>query len=130
MAKKQIKVTGPRGARDNDVILGNKIRVRRIEAGMSQASLGVALGVSFQQVQKYEKGVNRVSVTRLGQIAQALGESMDYFTGPTSAQTSRLTSLLTDNVTQRLVRAFATIEDEPMKYKIVGLVEQISAQAA
>lgn len=57
-----------------DKKLGEKIRTRRTAAGMSQSELGEVLGVSFQQVQKYEKGVNRVSAVRLEQIAGARRE--------------------------------------------------------
>ena len=62
-----------------DKKLGEKIRTRRTAAGMRQDELAKALGVTFQQVQKYEKGINRVSAVRLGQIATALGESISYF---------------------------------------------------
>jgi transcriptional regulator with XRE-family HTH domain len=65
--KLQQRASGP-----GDKKLGEKIRTRRVVAGMSQDELGKALGVSFQQIQKYEKGVNRVSAVRLEQIAGAL----------------------------------------------------------
>lgn len=113
-----------------DLHLGQKIRSRRIEAMMSQAELGATLGVSFQQVQKYEKGVNRVSATRLGQIAKALGESLDYFTGVAGAPTSKLTALLLDNTSQRLLKAFSKIEDPTTRHRVVGLLESITQVAA
>jgi transcriptional regulator with XRE-family HTH domain len=69
------KTRTPRASGLDDKALGEKIRTRRVAAGISQEALGDVLGVSFQQVQKYEKGVNRVSAVRLGQIADALGES-------------------------------------------------------
>jgi transcriptional regulator with XRE-family HTH domain len=56
----QQRASGP-----GDKKLGEKIRTRRVVAGMSQAELGKALGITFQQIQKYEKGVNRVSAVRL-----------------------------------------------------------------
>lgn len=118
---KQRQVTG------DDKLLGTRIRARRIEAGMSQDELGKALGVSFQQVQKYEKGVNRVTAIRLAQIAKALGESLDYFTGIQSPATSQLMAMTTDNASQRLLRAFHKIEDMPTRYKVVGLLESITA---
>jgi transcriptional regulator with XRE-family HTH domain len=62
----------PRSADANDIALGKAIRARRIEQKISQSDLGETLGVSFQQVQKYEKGINRVGATRLQQIATAL----------------------------------------------------------
>ena len=62
-----------------DRYVGNRMRVRRLEVGMSQEKLGEALGITFQQVQKYEKGTNRVSISRLNQIAQALETPLSYF---------------------------------------------------
>jgi transcriptional regulator with XRE-family HTH domain len=62
-----------------DRYVGSRMRVRRLEVGMSQEKLGEALGITFQQVQKYEKGTNRVSISRLHQIAQALETPVSYF---------------------------------------------------
>src|SRR6266850_183054 len=61
-----------RSAGKPDIELGKRIRLRRVEQKISQAELGDKLGVSFQQVQKYEKGVNRVGAARLQQIATAI----------------------------------------------------------
>ncbi|WFU39074.1 helix-turn-helix transcriptional regulator [Bradyrhizobium sp. CB82] len=57
---------------DSDVLVGQRIRRHRMEKGLSQTQLGKALGISFQQIQKYEKGVNRVGAIRLQQIAAEL----------------------------------------------------------
>jgi transcriptional regulator with XRE-family HTH domain len=62
-----------------DRYVGARMRVRRFEVGMSQEKLGEFLGITFQQVQKYEKGTNRVSISRLHQIAQALETPVSYF---------------------------------------------------
>jgi transcriptional regulator with XRE-family HTH domain len=62
-----------------DRYVGARMRVRRLEVGMSQEKLGEFLGITFQQVQKYEKGTNRVSISRLHQIAQALETPVSYF---------------------------------------------------
>jgi transcriptional regulator with XRE-family HTH domain len=64
--------------------MGKRIRLRRVEIGMSQSDLGDELGVSFQQVQKYEKGVNRVGANRLHQIANALKTDVNFFYGDES----------------------------------------------
>src|SRR5205814_10439088 len=68
-----------RGAGKTDIELGKRIRLRRVEQKISQAELGEKLGVSFQQVQKYEKGVNRVGAARLQQIAYALDVPVTFF---------------------------------------------------
>jgi transcriptional regulator with XRE-family HTH domain len=68
-----------RSATDFDKTLGLRIRTARNQKGMSQMQLAEALGCTFQQVQKYEKGKNRVSCAALPHIAQALGKPLDYF---------------------------------------------------
>ena len=62
-----------------DYYIGNRVRARRITLGMSQEKLGDALGVTFQQVQKYEKGTNRIGAGRLQNISQVLEVSPSYF---------------------------------------------------
>ena len=59
--------------------VGNRVRMRRLLVGMSQEKLGELLGITFQQVQKYEKGSNRVSASRLYQISRVLGVNVQYF---------------------------------------------------
>jgi transcriptional regulator with XRE-family HTH domain len=69
-----------RRAQDIDAAVGLRMAARRSALGLSQTALAAALGVSFQQVQKYEKGANRVSASRLHQVATALGCSVaDFF---------------------------------------------------
>ena len=62
-----------------DPFIGKRVKLRRSEMGMSQAKLGEKLGLSFQQVQKYEKGVNRISASMLYTIATVLNVEIDYF---------------------------------------------------
>lgn len=73
------KPTKPRSAGKHDVEIGRRIRLRRVELGMSQAELGDKLGVSFQQIQKREKGVNRTSGAQLQQTATALDVPVTFF---------------------------------------------------
>ena len=68
-----------RNANPIDVHVGNRVRMRRMLIGMSQEKLGDQLGLTFQQVQKYEKGSNRVSASRLYQMAQILGVNIQFF---------------------------------------------------
>jgi transcriptional regulator with XRE-family HTH domain len=123
------KTRTPRASGPGDTALGEKIRTRRVAADMSQDELGKALGVSFQQVQKYEKGVNRVSAVRLGQIADALGESVSYFQSDGQAVSKagrELQSLMTDPVNIRMCRALSAIENQAMRHQFVRLVESVS----
>jgi len=76
MAKASIR---PRGPTAVDIHVGQKIRARRMYFRMSQTEVADALGITFQQIQKYEKGMNRVGASRLQQISDALGVSPFYF---------------------------------------------------
>ncbi len=59
--------------------IGQKIRQRRVQLGLSQEELAEKLGISYQQVQKYEKGVSQLTIERLREMAQGLSVAMDYF---------------------------------------------------
>ncbi len=120
-----------------DVEVGHRIRIERLSRGLSQTALANQLGVTFQQVQKYEKGVNRVGAGRLTKIAEVLGVSVStFFSGKEVLQgeqareggddTSPL-KLLTVSGAFRLLRAYADIEDGNLRRSIVDLVEQISS---
>lgn len=62
-----------------DIHVGGRLRLRRTLLGLSQEDLGTALGLTFQQIQKYERGTNRIGASRLFDLARALGVSVDYF---------------------------------------------------
>jgi transcriptional regulator with XRE-family HTH domain len=62
-----------------DEYVGKRVRLRRILMGMSQEALGLAVGVTFQQVQKYERGINRIGCSRLYQFSQRLGTPISFF---------------------------------------------------
>nr|WP_167381173.1 helix-turn-helix domain-containing protein [Bradyrhizobium arachidis] len=80
VAKKTMKRQA-RAANDMDGEIGRRIRLIRVQRSLSQEALGEVLGVSFQQVQKYEKGVNRVSASRLADIAGRLSTSPHHLMG-------------------------------------------------
>jgi transcriptional regulator with XRE-family HTH domain len=130
LAKAKKTVT-PRSTTNADAELGEKIRTRRLSAGMSQSELGNALGVTFQQVQKYEKGVNRVSATRLEEVAGALGESVSYFqAGEALSKAGReLQSLLSDPLNLRICKALRALPNQPMRFQFVRLLESVSGIA-
>jgi transcriptional regulator with XRE-family HTH domain len=120
---------------DIDVQVGQRIRILRLEAKVSQTELAEQLGVTFQQVQKYEKGVNRVGAGRLTKIANALGvpisrllgideESEVTRKGP-SGGASPLT-LLTIPGALRLLRSYGKIDDGKLRRSIVAHVERIA----
>lgn len=116
-----------------DVQVGDKIRMRRRVLGISQEKLGLALGVTFQQVQKYEKGTNRVSASRLQQIAEFLNVQPSYFF-PDGAGAVRQDAAAEDGiagfVSSRegldLNIAFSRIDSPALRKKIVGLVTALA----
>ncbi len=116
-----------RAAGKPDLELGKRIRLRRVEQKISQAELGDRLGVSFQQVQKYEKGVNRVGASRLQQIATALDVPVTFFyegDGGTRQVESLL--FLDSAFSLRLLRAYAKIEDQRVQRQFVSLMENVA----
>src|SRR5262245_33477672 len=120
-----------------DIEVGHRIRIERLARGLSQTALANQLGVTFQQVQKYEKGVNRVGAGRLTKIAEVLGIDVSTFFGAKEiteagharegGESSPL-KLLTVSGAFRLLRAYGDIEDSNLRRAIVELVEQISTQ--
>lgn len=115
-----------------DAQFGAKVRALRIQVGMSQDALAGAIGVSFQQVQKYEKGVNRVSYVRAQQIAKALGCTMGDLSGsdlPAGPATTEMVKLLGDNMIRRGSMALSRM-DRDLAYKFVSLMETTESSLA
>src|SRR3954451_282590 len=119
-----------------DIEVGHRIRIERLARGLSQTALANQLGVTFQQVQKYEKGVNRVGAGRLTKIAAVLGIKVGTFFGAKDmmqgddakeGEASPL-KLLTVSGAFRLLRAYGDIEESNLRRAIVDLVDQISNQ--
>jgi transcriptional regulator with XRE-family HTH domain len=116
-----------------DVEVGRRIRARRVECKMSQTALGKPLGVTFQQVQKYEKGINSVSSSRLKRISTLLEVPMSFFyrsdedEKPGEAfSPTRLFDLLSRRDTLRLVAAFDRVTSRDMRRSLIELVEKIA----
>lgn len=120
-----------RRAGPEDVEIGRKIRALRLERGLSQSGLADGIGLTFQQVQKYEKGTNRVSAGRLQRIADILDTPVMFFYGGMSPRAKkqgiRDTSLafLQTKGAVRLVRAYAEIGSRTTKYALVVLAESL-----
>jgi transcriptional regulator with XRE-family HTH domain len=117
----------PRSAVDADIEMGRRIRLRRRETGISQIRLARYLGLSFQQVQKYEKGINRVGAGRLQQIAKMLGVDMPFFYDGDGKEPEVDSLLLLNSVFNlRLLRAYNAIKDKAVQRRFVILVEMIA----
>ena len=120
-----------------DVHVGSRIRLRRNMTGMSQEKLGEHLGITFQQIQKYEKGTNRVGASRLQAIASILEVPIAYFfdgaPGETPAegfaeenQTAYVVDFLSSTEGLLLNRAFARIGDPKVRRRIIELVRTLA----
>ena len=131
MTKAAAKKMKQRSAGKPDIELGKRIRLRRVEQKISQAELGDKLGVSFQQVQKYEKGVNRVGAARLQQIATALDVPVTFFyDGDGKAREVESLLFLDSSFSLRLLRAYSKIKDQTVQRQLVSLMESIAANEA
>jgi transcriptional regulator with XRE-family HTH domain len=123
-----------------DKHVGGRLRMRRLMLDMSQSDIAGALGVTFQQVQKYEKGTNRISASRLQHISQILQVPVPFFfEGAPAASgipqapkgtadapsTAYVTDFLATSDGLALVKAFVCIEDAKLRRAIVRLVEEI-----
>ena len=111
--------------------VGLRIRLRRLELGLSQETLGEKLKVSFQQIQKYEKGTNRVAASRLDRLAKILDVPIAFFfngsdeAGPAKTSAApKVLELLDDVRSLRLLQAFARIESAQTRQAILRLIEQ------
>jgi transcriptional regulator with XRE-family HTH domain len=123
-----------------DKYVGSRVRMRRILLGLSQEKLGAALGLTFQQVQKYEKGTNRISASRLQEISKTLNIPPSYFfDGAPSGTTSQASGAGTEgfsaaSVTDfigtaegvQLNKAFARIKSPQLRKRVIDLVSAIA----
>jgi transcriptional regulator with XRE-family HTH domain len=126
------------GIHPTDKYVGTQVRMRRLLLDMSQTDLGNALGLTFQQVQKYEKGANRIGASRLQHISQILQVPVEFFfdgvpherrerqasTGAVSPQF--VSDYLATKDGLQLTKAFMQIPDAQLRRSIVKLVEQIA----
>jgi transcriptional regulator with XRE-family HTH domain len=122
-----------------DVHVGSRVRLRRVLLGMSQEKLGEKLGITFQQVQKYEKGTNRIGASRLFRIAQVLNVPVAYFyeemTDGSEAPAagfaeSKPGSYVVDFISSteglQLNKGFMKIRDPRVRRKVVELVRALA----
>jgi transcriptional regulator with XRE-family HTH domain len=119
--------------------VGSRVRMRRMMLGLSQEKLGEDCGITFQQIQKYEKGVNRIGASRLAQIAELLQVPVSFFfegaeTHPRldkadAEAASEVDRFVTSADGIRLTRAFARITSAETRRSLVELAERIAERA-
>jgi len=119
--------SSPKGAGPLDRLIGKRVMMCRRERGLSQAALAEQLGISFQQLQKYEQGQNRITVARLAKIASELDVAIGYFlTGAVALTHSEILQQLEDETAEAfdiydLLTAFLNIQEDDVRMMIVNL---------
>jgi transcriptional regulator with XRE-family HTH domain len=112
-----------------DLVVGKRLRIRRSELSLSQTELAKRLGLTFQQVQKYEAGTNRVSCSRLAQLCQVLEVPVTYFFSFGSDEEGSFErldlSMIKDG--HRLVSAFQRLPNAETRRLAIGLIENIAS---
>jgi transcriptional regulator with XRE-family HTH domain len=121
-----------------DQYVGSRVRMRRLMLGMSQERLGDALDLTFQQIQKYEKGANRIGASRLQQIATILQVPVSFFFEGVPVQPNAAGELAVPDIADfsmslfstsdglALAKAFVRIENRRLRRRIVDLVEEMA----
>jgi transcriptional regulator with XRE-family HTH domain len=123
---------------DVDRHVGSRVRMQRMLVGMSQEKLGEACGITFQQIQKYEKGMNRMGASRLHQIARFLQVPVEFFyegvpSGPDSgkplADTSSraMTDFLATSDGLELVKVFMAVKDAKVRRRIIDMTKAVAS---
>jgi transcriptional regulator with XRE-family HTH domain len=130
----------PKSPQPTDTYVGTRVRMRRLMIGMTQEKLAAALGITFQQVHKYEKGMNRIGASRLQQLAQILQVPVSFFfeggpisdNKPSGQQPAPSPAYVSDFLATRdglaLARAFMALEDAKLRRSIALLVERIAEE--
>jgi len=118
-----------------DAQVGNRVRIRRMLIGMSQEKLGDLLGLTFQQVQKYEKGINRIGAGRLFEIARILEVPVDFFYDGVSASgesapeaSAPVMEFVSSSEGLQLSLAFMKIRDAKVRKRVLDLVKSLAEE--
>jgi len=119
---KTARMTDPRSSNPIDHYVGRRMKQRRDQLRMSQEKLGELLGISFQQVQKYERGLNRVSASRLFEVARVMGVAVDYFFDGLEGQSE-------EGETAEKPLALATLMSIPGALDVLGHYAEITTSS-
>lgn len=117
-----------------DIQVGNRVRIRRMLIGMSQERLGDLLGLTFQQVQKYEKGVNRIGAGRLYEVARILNVPVDFFyeglgdSGASDPGGAPIMAFISSGEGLQLSTAFMKIKDAKVRKRVLDLVKSLAEE--
>ena len=131
----------PKAPNPIDKHVGSRVRMRRLLVGMSQEKLGTALGITFQQIQKYEKGTNRIGASRLQEIAGILGVQVSYFFEDAAGEVMHegfgekkggdyISEFVSSSDGLQLAKSFMRISDPKVRRRIVDLVAALADETA
>lgn len=143
MHQREIDTSMPRPSETNDEslraidrLVGRHLRRRRLELGLSQQRLAQAIGVTFQQIQKYEHGTNRVVASRLYDLAKVLHVDVEYFFADAALEAARAkeadqaaaaADYPSPGETRKLVDAYYAIQDPALRRRLIDLVRSVAA---
>ncbi|MEO8301124.1 MAG: helix-turn-helix transcriptional regulator [Rhizomicrobium sp.] len=121
-----------------DIQVGSRVRIRRMLIGMSQERLGDLLGLTFQQVQKYEKGVNRIGAGRLYEVSRILNVPVDFFyegvnepgAGANETDGAPVMDFVSSGEGLQLSLAFMKIKDAKVRKRVLDLVKSLAEEEA
>ena len=134
----RVSIAAKKQANPIDIQVGNRVRIRRMLIGMSQERLGDLLGLTFQQVQKYEKGVNRIGAGRLFEVSRILNVPVDFLYegvnegGPGSGETdgAPVMDFVSSGEGLQLSLAFMKIKDAKVRKRVLDLVKSLAEEEA
>ena len=134
----RVAIAAKKQANPIDIQVGNRVRIRRMLIGMSQERLGDLLGLTFQQVQKYEKGVNRIGAGRLFEVSRILNVPVDFFyegvsDGPLGANEvdgAPVMDFVSSGEGLQLSLAFMKIKDVKVRKRVLDLVKSLAEEEA
>jgi transcriptional regulator with XRE-family HTH domain len=125
------KSASPKAVNADDKALGERVQSLRKAQGMTQTQLGRALGVTFQQVQKYEKGLNRISGARINKVCKVLGIPVTELYADLDANSEdSIFHLLTIKGATELLRAYSAISSETGRKSILAMARSVGAVEA
>ena len=117
----------PKEPHQADVALGRRLKSLRIRRGLSQTALGEMLGVSFQQIQKYERGANRIRASQLRQFAEALAVPMTELLEIPRTDTGEIAEMIDTRIARRLMDAFQSLTSGERRC-LAALVEEMATR--
>jgi len=126
--RRQSYTVGEFGPRPVDVHVGGRVKARRTLIGMSQEELGEHVGLTFQQIQKYEKGMNRIGASRLWRFSLILGQPISWFFEGIGERKQKVEDLLAKRETLKLVRYLSACDPDVQK-QLAAMINAVAGKA-